>query len=123
MSGGASEIHRDLDPLVECTHNGANGATAFLNRKYNFLTFLTTGISAENETQSTIGNITVLTANTITVSGVTWNNGDTLKVYKTATKGSTISSQWVDLSRGWKTPERELSEGWRPDDVDEDRGK
>jgi len=50
-----------------------------------------------------------------------WDNGDTYKIYKTAAKGQVISTQWTDLSRGWKTPMRELERGWKPEDVDIDR--
>jgi hypothetical protein len=54
-------------------------------------------------------------------TGVTWSYGDTYSIYKTATKGSLISTQWTDLSRGWKTPMDELEDGWRPEDVDINR--
>ena len=102
-------------------HQGGNGAASFQSSAYCFSVFLTTGLAAENATQSTIGNITALTDHTITVNGVTWNTGDTLKVYKTATKGAIISQQWVDLSRGWKTTMKELQDGWKPEDIDLNR--
>lgn len=121
MSGGTTEIHRDDDPLVELEHRGANGAAAFLNRTQHLDVFLRLGLAAENSTQGTSGTITGFTEHTVTVGGVTWDAGDTLKVYKTATKNSVISTQWTDLSRGLKTPQDELIDGWREEDVDLNR--
>ena len=43
-----------------------------------------------------------------------WSPGDIYAVYKTATKNGIISTNWVDLSRGWKSRKKELREGWRP---------
>jgi hypothetical protein len=44
-----------------------------------------------------------------------------MKVYKTAVKGQIISTEWVDLSRGWRTDPKDLIDGWRPEDRDLDR--
>lgn len=118
MSGGTAEIHTDADYTMTGTHQGASGAASFVHRGYHFDTFLKLGVYAENVTQSTGGLITAISDHDITVDGVTWDYGDTIKVYKTATKGSLISTQWVDVSRGWKTPMKELEDGWRPEDVD-----
>ena len=147
MSGGTSEIHRDLDPLVTGTHRGARGLTLIDYGKMFDVVVATLGLQVVNVTTGEKGNIIAITAETILVSsgsvaevltfgddeiafgseelrfgGLVWNPGDAYAVYKTATKGSIISTQWVDLSRGWKTPQRELIDGWREDDVDVNRG-
>ncbi len=84
----------------------------------------TVGVYCENVTQSTGGAITAVADGSLTASGVTWRNGDTYKIYKTATKGSTIATTWTDRSRGWKADPKELKKGWFPDDVDlDDHGK
>ena len=121
MGGGTSEIHKDLDPLYTEAHVGASGAAAFSNQGHHLDVIIKTGLAAENATQGTLGVVTAVTDSTITVSGCTWDSGDTIKVYKTATKGRVISTQWVDLSRGWKTPQKELIEGWREEDIDLNR--
>ena len=54
-------------------------------------------------------------------SNIVWNHGDTYKIYKTAVKGSFISSIWTDLSRGWKTQKEDMRLGWKYDDIDLDR--
>lgn len=121
MSGGTSEIHRDLDPQFTDSHVGASGAAAFSFQGHHLDIVITTGLAAENATQGTSGTITAVTDRTITVSSCTWEPDDVIKVYKTATKGSIISTEWTDLSRGWKTPQRELIEGWREEDRDINR--
>lgn len=122
MSGGTSEVIRDDSPLVETTHKGASGSTTFRNKGYHFDVIAKVGLAAENATQSTIGNIETISDHEITVdNGVTWDYGDTLKVYCTASKGSIISTVWTDLSRGWKSKQSELIEGWRDEDIDLNR--
>ena len=121
MSGGTSEIHRDLDPQFTDYHVGASGAAAFSFGGHHLDIILTTGLAAENYTQGTLGTVTAVTDSTITVSGCTWDSDDVIKVYKTDTKGSIISTQWTDLSRGWKTPQRELIDGWSDEDIDINR--
>lgn len=118
MSGGTSEIHRDTDYMLSCSHKGASASASFTNRAYKFDAILKTGLAAENVTQSTSGTITAVTERSVTVSGCTWDLNDVLRVYKTDTKGKLISTQWTDLSRGWKTPMDELEDGWRPEDID-----
>ena len=118
MSGGTTEIHRDDDYALKATHKGGAGDAAFLNRAYKFDALVTVGLAAENYTTSTTGTVTAVTERTVTVSGCTWAPGDEIRIYKTGTKGGLISTQWTDLSRGWKTPMDELEDGWRPEDVD-----
>jgi hypothetical protein len=107
------------------------------------------GLFIENVTQSTSGHVKTVTADEITVDGITgtlisnfvtvdnewttingvewadslisWTNADTYKIYKTAVKGCLISSEVVDLSRGWKTDPEEMEKGWRKEDIDLDR--
>jgi hypothetical protein len=52
---------------------------------------------------------------------LSWSPGDVYAIYKTTTKDSIISTNWVDLSRGWKSRKKELREGWRSGDIDLDR--
>jgi hypothetical protein len=63
-----------------------------------------------------------LTASQITTDdAISWDSGDTYKIYKTATKNGVISKEWTDSSRGWKADKRDLMDGWRPEDWDIDR--
>lgn len=52
---------------------------------------------------------------------ITWNTGDTYKIYATTTRGSFISDMVTDLSRGWKTMKKDMKDGWRYEDIDLDR--
>ena len=145
MSGGTTEIHRDSDPLVEATHQGATGATVFYNKSIRFDVLVPIGNYAENADTGDYGYVTAVRANEIEIDwetggsltfgneqltfgdvpiflseSATWTNGNTLKVYKTAVKNAVISTQWTDLN-GLKTPMVELVSGYRPEDLDEDR--
>lgn len=124
MAGGTSEIHRDTDPLITDTHEGASGASSFYARKGGFRSNGANpalSLYVENETQATGGAMTAATEETVTATGVTWDNGDTMNIYKTSTKGALISSNWTDASRGWKSRRSELKDGWRTEDEDLDR--
>lgn len=80
----------------------------------------------ENETQGTSGVVTAADEDTVTVSGVTWENGDTYSIYATSTKDSFISGIWCDVSRGQMIdhPDDINRHGWRVEDVDwDDRGR
>ena len=124
MSGGTTEVHRDSEPLITDTHEGADGASAFYARKGGFRSNganPSLSLYVENETQGTGGALTAATEETVTATGVTWDNGDTMNVYKTSAKDSLISTNWTDVSRGWKTPKAELKRGWREEDEDLDR--
>ena len=81
---------------------------------------VTRGVYLENETQDSGGAITTLTDDYVKTGGVTWDNGDTYNIYKTATKNSTISTMATDRSRGWKADPKELVNGWFAEDVDLD---
>ena len=123
MSGGTTDVHRDTDPLITGTHDGASGVTTLRDMDADFRGFgARVGLAIENATQDTISTIATVTDTEITTdSGMSWDNGDTYKIYKTATKGSVISTNWVDLSRGWKGRKSDLQAGWRAEDVDLDR--
>jgi len=124
MGGGTSEIHRDTEPLITGTHDGANATTTLRDLDMPFRSLgAMVGLAIENATQGTSSLIaTVTEGGEITTDGaISWDNGDTYKIYKTATKGSVISSNWTDLSRGWKSRQSELQNGWRADDLDLDR--
>lgn len=124
MSGGNPETHRDSDYLATGTHKGGSGDASLNDPGADFKSC---GISGDlgqaiyNDTQSTNGNVTASTENTVTDDTNTWTDGDTYFIYKTATKNSVISTIWVDKSRGWKTEKKDLDRGWRKEDVDLDR--
>lgn len=123
------QVILDDEPLATGTHSGASSSSILRSRG---ALFRTLGVDpslelyAENETQGTSGTVTAATDDTVTVSGVTWNNGDTYNIYKTATKGSFISSEWCDVSAGFKInhPSEVNEHGWRNEDWDiDDRGR
>ncbi len=125
MPKASKEIFRDDQPLFQGTHDGADAASVLHDQGAMFKEL---GVNVdlsqycENATQSTGGAITAVTRDTVSVSGVTWDNGDTYKIYRTSTKSSFISDQWVDVSRGWKiNPNDEIMDnGWRSEDYDLD---
>ncbi len=60
--------------------------------------------------------------NIVASTSMSWDNGDTYKIYKTGTKNSFISSDVVDASRGWKTDPKDMDKhGWKRVDTDIDR--
>lgn len=123
------ENHRDDSPLFTGTHKGAAAAASLYDKGMNFRALgvdPTLGQYCENETQSTGGAVTAADEDTVTVSGVTWNNGDTYNIYVTDTKNKMISSTWVDVSAGFKINDhKEVNRhGWRVEDWDvDDRGR
>lgn len=140
MSGGTQEVHRDSDPLFTGTHDGADGSYVLRSVGAMFKSLgVIPGLAIENETQSQIGTVISATDDTVTTSEaelpiqipfvlgeaeVIWNNGDIFNIYKTATKDSVISTNWVDVSKGWHAEKEELVNGWFADDVDlDDHGK
>ena len=124
MAGGTSEVHKDTEPLITDAHEGANGAAVFYARDGGFRSngaHPDLSLYVENETQGTGGALTAATEETVTATGVTWDKDDVMNVYKTSTKGSIISTNWVDVSRGWKSRKVDLHEGWRAEDIDIDK--
>ena len=123
MAGGTAEIHRDSDYLATGTHDGATSTTLRDVGSDLKSWGVRADLFIENETQSTSSVIaTVNEVSEITTDdAISWDNGDTYKIYKTGTKNSLISTQWTDLSRGWKTDKDEMIKGWRSDDKDLDR--
>lgn len=150
MSGGTTEIHKDTEPLITGTHDGATGTTILRDMDADFRSFgARVGLAIENETKGYIGVIETVTDTEITVSWAMggageplqftdedidftgdelsfgayadWDKGDTYNIYKTAVKGSVISTNWVDLSSGFKTRPENLEDGLMPKDIDLDR--
>ena len=123
MGGGTTEIHNDDDALATGTHEGVDSATTLRVKGADFKSCgVIEDLYIENETQSTASLVATVTEDEITTDDdISWNNGDTYNIYKTGTKGSFISSVWIDLSRGWKTDPDEMRLGWRYDDIDLDR--
>jgi|GEM_PF-5918882 len=122
MPGGKIERHIDNDYLMTGTHHGATSTTLF-NKNADFASCgAIDGLYIENTTQSTNSLVATATEDSITTDdNISWDNGDTYKIYKTGTKNSVISTQWVDMSRGWKTDPAEMIDGWRTEDLDIDR--
>jgi hypothetical protein len=115
------ERHLDSEPLATGTHQGSDGASTLYDPDALFKTCgVRQGKAIYNgETGSLVTSVT----DTEVGSGLTWDNGDIYKIYKTSAKDSVISSIKTDKSRGWKvTKEDELnSYGWRPEDADIDK--
>jgi len=106
------------DASVQCV-----GTPTLIDRD---IQFKSNGIRAdlyiENTTQDLNSLVATVTEDEITTDDdIAWNYGDTYKIYKTSEKGQVISTEWVDLSRGWKTRKKELIGGWREKDLDIDR--
>lgn len=129
MKSVARETHRDDEAMFTGTHSGASASATLRDDGKNFRALgVDPALSqyAENETQGTSGAVTAADENTVTVSGVTWDDGDTYGIYKTSTKDSTISTTWTDVSKGWKIKDTsEVNEdGWFPEDADlDDHGR
>jgi len=123
VSGGTTEVHKDDEYLMSGTHDGADSATTLRDMDADFKSCgVMDGLYIENVTGSTNSQVATATEQEVTTDdNISWNKGDTYKIYKTGTKGQVISTEWVDLSRGWKTPKNELIDGWREDDLDIDR--
>jgi hypothetical protein len=122
----AADVHLDSDPLITGTHDGANAAPVLRDIGGLFLALgvrVAAGQYVENVTQSTSGNITAATTDTVTVSGVTWDKGDEYKIYKTANKNSYISTMYVYRDTGFRVKRKEdLGErGWTKKNVPIDR--
>lgn len=122
MGGGRLEVHRDSDYMATGTQRGATGTT-LSDPSAHFAVFVAqTGLYIENVTTAEHSTIATLTDLEITTAdAITWNAGDTYKIYKTSAKNSLISKEWTDSSRGWKADKRELTHGWFPDDWDVNR--
>jgi len=150
MAGGTSEVHKDTEPLITGTHDGGNTATVLQDMDAGFRSFgARVGLAVEHVDKHFYGTITAATETTVTVTwasdeggtpitfgdetlwfgsnqvyfsdAAVWDNGDTYKIYKTSARGSIISTNWVDISRGWKSRKSELIDGWRAEDVDIDK--
>ena len=150
MSGGTTEVHKDTEALITGTHDGGESASDLRDMDASFKTFgARVGLAVEHVDKSYYGTITAVTNTTVTVEWASdgagtpitfgdetlwfggeqvhfeeasvWDKGDTYKIYKTSAKGSLLSTNWTDVSRGWKTPMKDLQDGWRAEDLDIDR--
>ena len=138
MSGGVTVNHTDTDPLFTGTHDGGSGST-LVDNSANFYLGAIPGLAIENVTTGVTGTITAVTQQTITAESdaavfpltfpttfggaggpLEFTNGDEYKIYKTATKGSVISYDYVDASAGFSTRPEKLIRGWREKDRDLD---
>ena len=128
MSGGIPETLTDDEDncLATGTHKGANGASVLSDPGADFLSC---GINASigqaiyNDTDSSNGTVTASTEDTVTgaLTGGdnTWDNGDVYFIYKTPTKGATISTHYTDKRFGRKVVNKnELVGGVFPEDAD-----
>jgi hypothetical protein len=98
----AFETHTDDYAFSTGTHEGADGATSLYVKNGNFDVLVNIGVDCHNDTQVTNGAVTAVTHNTVTATGVTWDNGDTYSIYCTTTKDSSISSFRIDKTYGRK---------------------
>jgi hypothetical protein len=122
MGSGTREIHKDNEPLATGLHHGATATTLFDPGKQFDVFVAQVGLAIENATTGLLSTIATLTADHITTAaGLTWTAGDTYNIFKTTAKNKKISTEWVDLSRGWKSPKETLKAGWREEDRDRDR--
>lgn len=122
MGGGTTEVHRDSEYLATGTHKGADSSTTLVNRFSQFASCgVVDGLYIENDTQGTSSYVATANEREVTTDDdISWDYGDTYYIYKTGTKDSLLSTQWIDLSRGWKSDPDTLEDGWKPEDVDLD---
>lgn len=119
------EVHKDDSYLMTGTHAGADSSSTLYVKGAMFRALgvdPSLGQHVDNTTQSTSGAVTAADNETVTVSGVTWDYGDTFEIYLTDTKNSFISDTWTDVSRGWKINDKKDvgDDGWKNEDRDLD---
>jgi hypothetical protein len=121
--GGTREIHKDNEHLATGTHKGATSATLHDPGALFDVFVAQSGLYIENVSRGTASTIAALDSITLTTAaGISWQNGDTYRIYKTDAKNSKISTEWVDVSRGWKFDKTELDRGgWQAEDRDLDK--
>jgi len=131
MSGGIPVTFTDDEDncLATGTHKGADGASILKDPEADFLSC---GINSDvgqaiyNDTDGSNGTVTASTEDTVTCTltggtNNTWANGDTYFIYKTDTKGATLSTHYTDKRFGRKvTDKAELVDGIQPADADLD---
>jgi len=80
------------------------------------------GLYIKNTTKDINSLIATVTEDEITTDDdLPWDSLDVYEIYKTATKDSFISSDVVDVSRGWRSDPAKMNKGWRFEDEDLDR--
>lgn len=119
-----TESLKDDTPIAEGAHDGSDGATDLQDLDGQFKRCgIPIGNVVYNTTQSTNGLITAVGHKTLTVDGVTWNNGDEYEIYATATKNSILATFGIDRRFGRKVKWSEVDDdGFKPEDrsIDED---
>lgn len=112
----------DDSPLATGTHDGSDAAASLQDRDGYFRKMgIQVGLDCHNTTQGTNGAITAVTHETITATGVTWDNGDEYEIYCTTSKDSILSTFGIDRRFGRKVQPHEIDDdGFRPDDRDLD---
>lgn len=144
MAGGRSVLHTDTDPLFHGYHDGPDSSEYIQDFDVRFRELgALVGLVVENVTTGATGTIDSVNGDKVyavsdsgefpytfpfTFGGggggsLSFDNGDEYKIYKTDEKGSTISYDWVDRSRGWQASPRDLQKGWRAEDVDLDHDR
>lgn len=103
------ETNKDDSPQAIGSHGGADAAAVLYDADANFLLVLI-GVTCYNTTQETDGLVTATTRNTLTVAGITWDNGDEYEVYCTATKNSFIGKFAIGRIYGQKLKYNEEEE-------------
>lgn len=105
---GTTHTHQTTDFLFAGTHKGST-STTITDRGKDFKSCgVIDGLAVKNTTDSTTGSVgsatpvlSDITEDTV-VTDITFHNGDTYKIYKTATYDSKIATIYVDKRAGRK---------------------
>lgn len=123
MSGGRVEVNRDNDYISSGTHKGADAANVLSDPGADFKSCGINGAVGQyiaNDTQSTGGNVTASTEDTVTDDTNSWDTDDIYYIYATDEYNSIISTIWTDKRYGHKTDKRKMTAGIRHADQDLD---
>jgi len=100
MPGAQAETWRDTDYLATGTQKGSG--TTITDRGKDFRSCgIYPGLSVLNTTEDTDGHVVSVTEDTV-VTDITFNNGDTYEIYKTATYNSKLTTFYIDRRAGRK---------------------
>jgi hypothetical protein len=125
MAGGIAEVLKDTDPMFQGTHKGASGLTLIDQADFRSCGAMA-GHAIYNVTDGSNGLIVSVTEGSVLTTlsggvGNVWHNSDTYRIYKTATYGSTISTNYVDRRYGHKVVNQsDLVDGIKADELDVD---
>jgi len=119
MAGGVAVIHRDTDYLATGTQKGS-GVTITDSGKDFLSCGVYAGLAVKNDTAVTSGHVVSVTEDTV-ITDISFANGATYRIFKTATYDSVISKHYTDRRYGDKVTKRnELINGIKPDERDWD---